>query len=428
MSKTNLSSIPSLSDDELLIRLSSVLKISRRVESVLVAHIAEVDRRRLYAKEASPSMFQFCVDVLHLSEAETYLRIAAARASRRYPILLKMLEDGRLHLSGIGVLAPHLTDANCDDLLARATHKTKREIKELIAEIAPKPDVPPRIRKVPDRKETEQPPSPELPEQAHQTDPANEKRHSSDTRTPSGRSSPGPLSAPSAKDRDEREQVEPLSPARYKVQFTASAELRDKLDRLSALMPGDDLASVIEAAVTEKLDRLEAKRYGKVKKPRQTLEHADTAPGVRGISAAVKRFVWKRDGGQCTFRRPDGTRCPERRQLQFHHDDPYGLGGDRSADNIWLLCRQHNLYMAELDYGKELMDYYRRSTDQVREPAPSFQLRPDAVEHWPASGSVTPPFGESSFAAIAGGRRSCGAGSRTNSSSSASRNALSFSK
>ena len=98
---------------------------------------------RLYAREASSSMFQYCVDVLHLSEAEAYLRIAAARASRRHPALLTMLDDGRLHLSGIAVLAPHLTDTNCEELLARATHKSKRELLVLVAEITPKPDVSP---------------------------------------------------------------------------------------------------------------------------------------------------------------------------------------------------------------------------------------------------------------------------------------------
>ena len=95
-------------------------------------------------------MFQYCVDVLHLSEAEAYLRIAAARASRQHPALLTMLDDGRLHLSGIAVLASHLTEANCEELLARATHKTKRELLVLVAEIAPKPDVSSSIRKLPE--------------------------------------------------------------------------------------------------------------------------------------------------------------------------------------------------------------------------------------------------------------------------------------
>ena len=61
------------------------------------------------AREASPSMFAYCTEVLHLSEAEAYFRIAAARASRKHPVLLSMLADGRLHLTAIAKLAPHLT-------------------------------------------------------------------------------------------------------------------------------------------------------------------------------------------------------------------------------------------------------------------------------------------------------------------------------
>ena len=54
-------------------------------------------------------MFAYCTQALHLSEAEAYLRIAAARASREHPFLLSMLADGRLHLTAIAKLAPHLT-------------------------------------------------------------------------------------------------------------------------------------------------------------------------------------------------------------------------------------------------------------------------------------------------------------------------------
>ena len=120
-----------LSDDELLGNLGDLLRQSRRVESALVAHIGEVDQRRLYAREASPSMFAFCTQVLHLSEAEAYLRIEVARASRKHPVLLEMLSDGRLHLSGIAKLAPHLTEHNRDSLLVRAAGKSKRQIEEL---------------------------------------------------------------------------------------------------------------------------------------------------------------------------------------------------------------------------------------------------------------------------------------------------------
>ena len=139
-------------------------------------------------------------------------------------------------------------------------------------------------------------------------------------------------------------------------------------------MPHVDLASIMEAAVTEKLERLEAKRFGKTKKTRKSLEEADTSPGVRGISAPVRRYVWERDKGQCTFVSEDGRRCPAREGLEFDHDEPYGVGGDRSAKNTRLCCTTHNGYMAELYYGKEKMDRYRRSADRVREPQPTLQL------------------------------------------------------
>ena len=138
-------------DDELLRRLAELLRQSRRVEADLVAHIGEVDARRLYAREASPSMFAYCTEVLHLSEFEAYLRITAARAARQHPVLLAMLREGSLHLTAIAKLAPHLTPENCETLLERAAHRTKREIEELIAEMAPRPDAPTVVRKLPDR-------------------------------------------------------------------------------------------------------------------------------------------------------------------------------------------------------------------------------------------------------------------------------------
>src|SRR4051812_47194963 len=53
-------SVQSLSDQELLRGLQSLLHQARRVEADIVAHIGEVDARRLFAREAAPSMFVYC--------------------------------------------------------------------------------------------------------------------------------------------------------------------------------------------------------------------------------------------------------------------------------------------------------------------------------------------------------------------------------
>ena len=169
----------------------------------------------------------------------------------------------------------------------------------------------------------------------------------------------------------QRPVVEPLSPARYKIQLTASAELRDKLERLQALLYAD-LAEVIEVAVTEKLERLESKRYGETKTPRKSLEQTDTSPRSRYVPAAVRRAVRKRDAKQCRFVSEQGKRCTERRGLEFHHHDPFGRGGDHNHDNVSLMCRVHNTYLAERNYGKELMKKYRSKGSRVSEPAPIY--------------------------------------------------------
>jgi hypothetical protein len=243
-------------------------------------------------------MFAYCTERLHLSEAEAYRRITAARAARKHEVLLAMLRDGRLHLSGIAMLAPLLTPENRDALLTRATHRSKRQIQELVAEISPRPDAPSVMRKLPDKRRV---PAPEVslaqyPAESAALGLAPDRVVAALELVPDRVSTPTP-SRPAV--------VEPLSPARYKVQFTASAELHDKLERLSALMrpeiPDGDLAAIIERAVTEKLERLETRRFAQTRAPRKGLSDTDTSPASRHIPAAVRRAVRERDGDRCRY-------------------------------------------------------------------------------------------------------------------------------
>ena len=365
--------LQSIPDGELLRRLAELTGQSRRAEADIVAHIAEVEERRLYARAASPSMFVYCMTVLHLSEAEAYLRIAAARASREHPMILAMLSDGRLHLTAIAELRRHLTLENRDGLLARATHRSKRQIEELIAEIAPRPDVPAVMRKLPERRT--------LPAAGLLAAPSRE-------RGPMLETDPDPALelVPDGVDRPEPvlhsacpvspPVVQPLSPGRYKVQFTASAQFHHKLERLRALMgsqvPDGDLGVLIEHAVTEKIERLEARRFARTKAPHQGLAETkrESSPSSRHIPAAVRRAVSKRDGDRCRYVDKQGRRCPQQSRLEFHHRHPFALGGDHSLPNIGLMCRAHNAYMAECDYGQEAMVKHRRPPSRARSQQP----------------------------------------------------------
>src|SRR5438477_3975005 len=118
-------SLSHLGDPELRHGLLSLVAQDRTTTAALLAHIAEFDARKLYLPAAYPSMFAYCVGELHLSEDATSKRIQAVRAARRSPAVLAALAEGRVHLSGICLLAPHLTPENAAELLAAATHKTK---------------------------------------------------------------------------------------------------------------------------------------------------------------------------------------------------------------------------------------------------------------------------------------------------------------
>ena len=109
--------------------------------------------------------------------------------------------------------------------------------------------------------------------------------------------------------------VQPLSPGRYKVQFTASAEFHHKLERLRALMgsrgPDGDLAAVIEQAVTEKLERLEARRFARTKAPRKgpaKTKTEETRPSPHRASFPRRRSS-TRLPPRATSPRPSGVPC-----------------------------------------------------------------------------------------------------------------------
>lgn len=350
----------SLSDDELLKRLAHFVGQSRRTEADLIAHLAEVDERRLYAREASPSMFAYCTDVLHLSEHEAYLRISIARASRKHPQLLSMLAAGRLHLSGAAELVPllpGLPPQERDALLQRAAHKSKREIQALVASVAPRPEVAQQIRKLPER--------PVAPAPGPASAPGLGAPVAGPAALNVAQAGPGEATrtseiafrAPAAV---RRETVAPLAPSRYLVQFTASAALRAKLERLKALRPGVELAELIEQAVTEKLDRLEARRFGLAKAPRNEVAAGEPSSS-RYIPASIRRAVYERDGGRCRYEDSAGHRCPATKDLQFDHCGvPWSRGGEHTVANLRLLCPTHNALEAERDFGSAKMAQFRR--------------------------------------------------------------------
>jgi hypothetical protein len=345
-----LATADALSDRDLLARLEVLAATEREASVELVAHLAILDTRpSLYAADGFGSLFAYCTQALRLSEDAACNRIEAARACRRFPAVLEFLASGALSLTTLRLIGRHLTAENHEKVLARAANKTRREIEVLVAELAPRPDVASLVRRLPDPKPPRMPAAPmEAPAFTLAAAPAP---------GPPALLAPPPAPAP-------RPVIQPLAPERYRLQCTIDAETQEQLRRLQDLLrreiPDRDPGVIVKRALGVLLERVEARKLGKAKRPRASRQpirpgtDRDAAEGPmppRNPVNAVKRGAWARDGGRCAYVSPGGRRCTERVFLEFHHQHPYGLRGEATEDNIALRCRRHNQYEAELVFG-----------------------------------------------------------------------------
>jgi hypothetical protein len=361
MQNDMLASLSRLSDAELVARLKGLAARERDATAHLVAHLAELDTRDVYLREGYGSLFAYCRDALGLSEAEAFNRIEVARAARRFPVILEMLAAGAVHLTTVRLLAPHLTQGNHQEVLESARKKRRSEVEEIVARLSPLPDVPPSVRKLPAPRVEAALPAAPAPAPAAAL----------------GAPPTVALAAPAVPPRPSV--VAPLSPDRYKLELTIGGQTLDKLrlakDMLGHAIPSGDEAAIVDQALTLLLGDLAKKKFADTRKPRRS--HG-TRLRSRYVAAAVKRGVWVRDLGRCAFVAGSGHRCNERRFLEFHHLDPYALGGEATVDQIALRCRSHNDYEGRLYFGK------RRRSDgsaRVREDMARYGSRTLSLEY-----------------------------------------------
>ena len=346
--------LKALNGADLLVSTRCLVRKVAGVEAELLIHLGEIDERKLYLDCAFPSMFAFCVGELGLSEDASYIRILVARAARRLPAIVEALRSGQVHLAGLRLLVPHLSSDNHGEVLARASGKSKREIEELVARLSPPPSVPATIRK--------------LPETVGRV-PA----------TPQTLATAAPATLPVAVPRgDRRSVIAPLSEEAFKIQFTANRGFRDKLRRAQDVLrhrvPDGDLAAILERALDLLIAQTEKERFAVGRKALHP--HPATADGdasSRHIPDAIKRAVFERDGGRCTFTGEGGRRCAETGAIEFDHVDGFARTRRHAVDQIRLLCRAHNQHAALRIYGCAFME-------RARTPIVTFSTCPDSMK------------------------------------------------
>jgi hypothetical protein len=325
-------SLTHLRDDVLLRDLNALIAQERGTIAAVLAHMAEVDARKLYVPLGYSSMFVYCVEELRFSEDAAYKRIQAARAARQFPILFTELAEGRLHLTAVCLLAPHLTQENAEQLVMAAAHRRQSEVHQILAC------------------------SLEVPGATGQAGVLQVELAAQQVGIPEAGLLPGDagvgLAAQQVGSAPVLSQVEQLVP------LMVRPEIRDRVRYMQALLshalPSGDISNVLARALDLLTEQVEKRRFGTGNgSPRRRRTGART----RYIPAEVRHAVWNRDHGRCTFVGTNGHRCNSVTFLEFDHVDPRNRAD--TVAGLRLRCRAHNQYEAERIFGTEFMERKR---------------------------------------------------------------------
>ena len=347
---------------DLSARLSELLRREHESMADFLVALADFDRHRLWVDLGHPNLFSFLHRDLGLSKGAAFYRKTAAELLQRCPEVIEPLRDGRLCFTSVVELAKVLTPENRDEVLPRFFHRSKREAREVVAELKPI-EAPPR-REVVTAVRAPAPAAPatlELPvaapsagspaAQPGTTEPRGWPAEHLDANSPRATAH-----APSSRDsRDDR--VEPLTAELRRFHLTVSRGFLDKIDAardaLSHSHQGASAEDILEVGLDLILAR-HAKRKGLVAKPRK--ERRPAEPDY--LPAEVKRAVWLRDGGCCQWHLHSGGICGSRRRIEFDHRRAKALGGPPTVENVRLLCKFHNLLAARQAFGDDWMDQF----------------------------------------------------------------------
>ncbi len=298
----NLSKIP----NDLLLSTAIILaKKERELSLEVLQHLREIERRSLYAKRGYSSLFEYAVQELKYSQGAAHRRIASMRLLKEIPEMEVKLERGEISLSTLARAQTFFRQEkqniqNREDklqLLKVLENKSAREVeRELVC---------------------------------RSSDP--EKLVS--------------------------EKLRPISQNLSELKVLLNAEMLQELEELKCLLsharPNATLKELLEFALHETVMRLRP-RAPKANAVQASVPTASRPTRYKAIE--VKRLVWQRDQGKCTYTDPlSGRHCGSKFQLEYDHVYPIALGGISTEENLRLRCRAHNQVAAITTFGHQKM-------------------------------------------------------------------------
>jgi len=391
-------SVAHLSNPQVKQRLMVKVVQERAHEAEILVLIGEADARKIYLDESYSSMYAWCIEFFHFSKEVAFRRIHAARIARQYPFLFAAIEDGRLHLSAVRLIAPHLTPENVEEIVAAATHRTCEEIEEMLARRVVRLETLLEGSTASKRdSRTPSSPAPHSPEAAPlEAAPGEADPGEAALMIPQLAVRPVTSSTTTSSSAPQIASLSAVAPAPEPcISIALETRVHKKLQYARALlghsMPLGSDSQVIERALDDLIAKVERVKFGAAKRPRQP---RPSQLGHRTIPAHVRRAVRERDGSQCTSVGEDGHRCTSCGPLEFDHIRPIARGGESTVDNLRLRCRSHNQREAEKVFGAQFMKKKREeaaATRAGRSPQnPEMSVTVEAASLTPAGENQVP--------------------------------------
>src|SRR4249920_2523646 len=88
-----------LQNSELLAGLSDLVRCCNELTGDVLAHLAELEERKLHLELGFTSTFAYCVAALGMSEGAAGRRVTGARVCRRFPEAFALVAGGGLHVA-----------------------------------------------------------------------------------------------------------------------------------------------------------------------------------------------------------------------------------------------------------------------------------------------------------------------------------------
>ncbi len=295
-----------MSDQNLLVATEKLVQEERELLTLILRHLHEIERRRLFCDLGFSSLFAYTTEKLGYSEDQAWRRISAIKLIKVIPAAAAKIESGTLSLSNAATLQTFicrqqkiqaLSSAEKNALLAKLENKSTREVARLLAKMA--------------------------------------------------KLAPEPIKPDKIKD---------LNDEMISFTFSAPRHLAEKLRRLRGLKGH---AQLTMAELIEKLADLALKEWDPgrpLKRAASANQHKGGSPQKRRITSSVRREVWRRDQGPC-------VNCKGQHALEIDHQMPVAMGGESTLENLRLLCRTCNQRAAIAKLGVRKMAPYleRRS-------------------------------------------------------------------